>query len=75
MLEAGVGATISQWNMHYNPGVTNDVASIYDLATGQGYGAPAIFLGHPNGRDRFRSGRRLYVTGSHNFAGGFRPRR
>jgi hypothetical protein len=72
LLEAGVGATISQWNMYYNPGVTNDVASVYDLATGQGYGAPSYFLGHPNGRDRFTQRASLsYVTGAHNFKGGF----
>ena len=55
LLEAGGGATISQWNMYYNPGVTNDIVSIYDVGTGQGYGAPAIYLGHPNGRDRYHA--------------------
>ena len=72
LLEAGFGATISQWNMYYNPGVTNDIASIYDLGTGQGYGAPAIYLGHPNGRDRYTQRASMaYVTGSHNFKAGF----
>jgi hypothetical protein len=72
LLEAGAGATISQWNMYYNPGVTNDIISVYDLGTGQGYGSPAVYLGHPNGRDRYTQRASLaYVTGSHNFKAGF----
>jgi outer membrane receptor protein involved in Fe transport len=72
LLEAGAAATISQWNMYYNPGVTNDVVSIFDVGIGQGYGAPATYLGHPNSRDRFTQRASLsYVTGSHNFKTGF----
>ena len=34
LLEAGYAATISQWNMYYNPGVTNDIISITDTSLG-----------------------------------------
>jgi hypothetical protein len=72
LLEAGAAATISQWNMYYNPGVTNDVVSVFDAGIGQGYGAPAVYLGHPNGRDRYTQRASMsYVTGSHNFKTGF----
>lgn len=72
LLEAGFAATISQWNMFYNPGVRNDIVSIFDLGTGFGYGAPIVYLGHPNGRDRYTQRASLsYVTGSHNFKAGF----
>lgn len=72
LLEAGAAFTISQWNMYYNPGVTNDIAPIIDVGIGQNYGAPAIHLGHPNGRDRFTQRAALtYTTGSHNFKTGF----
>jgi outer membrane receptor protein involved in Fe transport len=72
LLEAGGAATISQWNMYYNPGVTNDIVSIFDAGIGQGYGAPATYLGHANSRDRFTQRASLsYVTGSHNIKTGF----
>ena len=72
LLEAGGAATISQWNMYYNPGVTNDIVSIFDLGLGSAYGAPSVYLGHPNGRDRYTQRASLsYVTGSHNFKAGF----
>jgi hypothetical protein len=72
LLEAGVAATISQWNMYYNPGVTDDIISIFDVGIGQGYGSPTVYLGHPNGRDRYTQRASLsYVTGSHNFKFGF----
>ena len=72
LLEAGGAATISQWNMYYNPGVTNDIVSVYDFGTGQGYGSPAFYLGHPNSRDRYTQRASLsYVTGSHNIKTGF----
>jgi carboxypeptidase family protein len=72
LLEAGAAATISQWNMYYNPGVANNIASVLDLAQGVGYGAPYFYLGHPNGRDRYTQRAALsYVTGSHNFKAGF----
>jgi hypothetical protein len=72
LLEVGGAATISQWNMYYNPGVNNNIVSIYDVGTGIGYGAPYYYLGHPNGRDRFTQRASLsYVTGSHNTKFGF----
>ena len=72
LLEAGAAFTISQWNMYYNPGVTNDIAPIIDVGLGQNYGAPAVHIGHPNGRDRFTQRAALtYTTGSHNFKAGF----
>jgi outer membrane receptor protein involved in Fe transport len=72
LLEAGFAATISQWNMYYNPGVNNNIVSIVDVGAGIAYGAPSVYLGHPNGRDRFTQRASLsYVTGSHNFKAGF----
>jgi outer membrane receptor protein involved in Fe transport len=72
LLEAGMAATISQWNMYYNPGVTNDIISISDSVLGISYGAPTVYLGHPNSRDRYTQRASLaYVTGSHNFKTGF----
>ena len=39
---------------------------------GISYGAPLVYLGHPNGRDRYTQRASLsYVTGSHNFKFGF----
>jgi Carboxypeptidase regulatory-like domain len=72
LLEAGGAATISQWNMYYNPGVSNDIVNVYDFLTGQQYGSPAVYLGHPNSRDRYTYRAALsYVTGTHNFKTGF----
>jgi outer membrane receptor protein involved in Fe transport len=72
LLEAGGAATISQWNMYYNPGVTNDIVSIFDVGIGQGYGAPSTYLGHANGRDRYTQRASIsYITGSHNIKTGF----
>ncbi|PYR32217.1 MAG: hypothetical protein DMF90_24045, partial [Acidobacteria bacterium] len=72
LLEAGFAATISQWNMYYNPGVANNIASVLDFGLGIGYGAPYFYLGHPNGRDRYTQRASMsYVTGSHNFKAGF----
>jgi hypothetical protein len=72
LLEAGYAATISTWNMYYNPGVTNDVISISDIGLGISYGAPTVYLGHPNSRDRYSYRASMsYVTGSHNFKTGF----
>jgi Carboxypeptidase regulatory-like domain/TonB dependent receptor-like, beta-barrel len=72
LLEAGAAATISQWNMYYNPGVTDDIISIQDIGIGQSYGSPLVYLGHPNGRDRYSQRASItYVTGSHNVKAGF----
>lgn len=53
LLEAGAAATISQWNMYFQPGVTPDIINITDIGQGITYGAASSYLGHPNGRDRF----------------------
>ncbi len=72
LLEAGGAATISQWDVPYPAGVTNDIISVTDSGLGIGYGSPATFLGHPDGRDRYTQRASLsYVTGSHNFKTGF----
>jgi hypothetical protein len=72
LLEAGAAATISQWNVPYPPGVTNDVTAVTDTGLGISYGSPGTFSGHPNGRDRYTQRASLsYVTGSHNFKTGF----
>ncbi len=72
LLEAGYSATISQWNMFYQPGVTPDIISISDVGIGQSYGSAQQYLGFPNSRDRYTMRASLsYVTGSHNFKTGF----
>jgi hypothetical protein len=72
LLEAGYAATISQWNMFYQPGVRPDIISISDTLLNQSYGAANSYLGFPNSRDRFTQRASLsYVTGSHNFKTGF----
>jgi hypothetical protein len=72
LLEAGGAATISQWDVPYPAGVTNDIISVTDSGLGIGYGAPGTFLGHPDGRDRYTQRASVsYVTGSHNFKTGF----
>jgi hypothetical protein len=72
LLEAGYAATISQWNMFYQPGVRPDIISVSDSGIGQSYGAATAYLGHPNSRNRFTQRASLsYVTGSHNFKTGF----
>ena len=72
LIEAGTAATISQWNMFYQPGVNNSIASVIDVGSGQSYGAAPVYLGEPNNRDRYTQRASLsYVTGSHNFKAGF----
>ena len=72
LLEAGTAATISQWNMFYQPGVREDIVSINDVGLGIAYGSAVVYLGHPNSRDRYTQRASLsYVTGSHNFKTGF----
>jgi hypothetical protein len=72
LLEAGYAATISQWNMFYQPGVQPDIISVTDTLIPQSYGAANSYLGFPNSRDRFTQRASLsYVTGSHNFKTGF----
>ena len=72
LLEAGYSATISQWNMFYQPGVTPDIISVSDTGIGQSYGSAQQYLGFPNSRDRHTMRASVsYVTGSHNFKTGF----
>ena len=73
LLEAGYAATISQWNMFYQPGVTPDIISIVDSGHRPVRTArPTRYLGFPNSRDRYTQRASLsYVTGSHNFKTGF----
>ncbi len=72
LFEAGFSAMISQWNMYYNPGVSNDIVPVVDIGIGQSYGSPNAYLGHPNGRDRYTERAAVsYVTGAHNFKAGF----
>ena len=72
LLEAGTAATISQWNMFYQPGVSPDIISVFDTGIGQGYGSATVYLGFPNARDRYTQRASLsYVTGGHNFKTGF----
>jgi hypothetical protein len=72
LLEAGGAATISTWNMYYNPGVTNDIISINDFGSGIAYGAPVEYIGHPDARNRWTEhASASYVTGSHNVKVGF----
>ena len=52
--------------------VNNNIVSISDVGLGIAYGAPIVYLGHPNGRDRYTQRASLsYVTGSHNMKFGF----
>ena len=51
LLEAGGAATISQWNMYYNPGVTNDIVNVYDFSSGQQY---RIAVGLPRASEQPR---------------------
>ena len=52
LLEAGYGASISQWNQTWGPGVTPDIASVTDVALGVQYGSSATYRGRPNYTNR-----------------------
>ncbi len=73
LLEAGGAATISQWNMYYNPGVSERHRQRLRLpAPASSTASPAVYLGHPNSRDRYTYRASLsYVTGTHNIKTGF----
>ena len=72
LIEAGAAATISQWNMFYQPGTSNNVASVVDVGRGISYGAAPVYIGGPNNRDRYTQRASVsYVTGSHSFKAGF----
>jgi len=72
LLEAGVGASISQWNAFWQPGVQANTVSIIDTGSGYSYGATATYRGHPDYTNRYMvRGAMTYVTGSHTFKTGF----
>jgi hypothetical protein len=71
LLEAGYGASVSQWNQSWHPGVTPDVASVTDIAYGIQYGSSATYRGRPNYTNRTTQRFSMtYVTGSHSFKTG-----
>ncbi|MGE3548220.1 MAG: carboxypeptidase regulatory-like domain-containing protein, partial [Kofleriaceae bacterium] len=71
LLEAGYGASISQWNQTYGPNVSPDIASVTDVAIGVQYGSSATYRGRPNFTNRTTQRVSLtYVTGGHNFKAG-----
>src|SRR5215831_16246384 len=72
LLEAGVGASISQWNAFWQPGVQAKTVAIIDTGSGYSYGATATYRGHPDYTNRYMiRGAMTYVTGSHTFKTGF----
>jgi hypothetical protein len=72
LLEAGYGASISQWNQTYGPNVTPDIVSIFDAGTSLIYGNYSTYRGRPDYTNR-RTQRfaATYVTGTHTFKSGF----
>jgi Carboxypeptidase regulatory-like domain len=72
LLEAGVGASISQWNAFWQPGVQARTVAITDVGIGLSYGATATYRGHPDYTNRYMQRASItYVTGSHTFKAGF----
>jgi len=72
LIEAGYGASISQWNQTWGPGVTPDIASVTDVALGVQYGSSATYRGRPNYTNRATQWfSATYVTGAHTFKTGF----
>jgi hypothetical protein len=72
LLEAGIGASISQWNAFWQPGVQANTVSIIDAGLGYSYGATATYRGHPDYTNRYMQRAALtYVTGSHTMKAGF----
>ena len=72
LLEAGLGASISQWNAFWQPGVQARTVSITDTGLGVSYGATATYRGHPDYTNRYMLRAAMtYVTGSHTFKTGF----
>ena len=71
LLEAGYGASVSQWNQSWHPGVQPDVASVTDVGLGIQYGSSATYRGRPNYTNRATQRFSMtYVTGSHSFKTG-----
>jgi hypothetical protein len=72
LLEAGVGASISQWNAFWQPGVQAGTVSIVDTGLGLTYGSTATYRGHPDYTNRYMQRAAMtYVTGTHTFKTGF----
>ena len=72
LIEAGVGASISQWNAFWQPGVQARTVSIVDSGIGYTYGSTATYRGHPDYTNRYMTrGALTYVTGSHTLKTGF----
>jgi hypothetical protein len=72
LLEAGYGASISQWNQLWQPGVQPNVASVTDVGLGITYGASASYRGRPDFTNRkTQRFSATYVTGAHTFKTGF----
>jgi len=71
LLEAGYGASISQWNETWQPGVTPDVASVTDVGLGITYGSASTYRGRPDYTNRTTQRfSTTYVTGTHTFKAG-----
>ncbi|MQA29199.1 MAG: TonB-dependent receptor [Luteitalea sp.] len=71
LLEAGVGASISQWNQFWSPGVQAGTVPITDVGLGLSYGASSTYRGHPDYTNRFTQRFSMtYVTGAHTFKTG-----
>jgi hypothetical protein len=72
LLEAGYGASISQWNAFYQPGVQARTVAIVDVGNGYSYGATATYRGHPDYTNRYMARAAMtYVTGTHTVKTGF----
>jgi hypothetical protein len=72
LLEAGMGASISQWNAFWQPGVQANTVSIVDAGLGLSYGATGTYRGHPDYTNRYMTRAALtYATGSHTVKVGF----
>ncbi len=71
LLEAAYGASISQWNQLWQPGVQPNVASVTDVGLGITYGASAAYRGRPDFTNRqTQRFSATYVTGAHTFKAG-----
>ena len=71
LLEAAYGASISQWNQLWQPGVQPNVASVTDVGLGITYGASAAYRGRPDFTNRqTQRFSATYVTGAHTFKTG-----
>src|SRR5262249_59110175 len=71
LLEAGYGASISQWNETWQPGVTPEIVSVTDVGLGITYGSASTYRGRPDYTNRTTQRfSATYVTGAHTFKAG-----